>query len=578
MFKISIFPIKSNESLDLVLNIERIFQNFYDNNRVNNNDVQIKIYNRFVQEVTQLDFMDACLNDDIVIVDVTREGINNEVNNFDIINELPKSLEHVWIISRNYLPINLYGIDNGGYPSYKKGRMSNEEIEEWIKFKCAQLDFHFPRSENEKGSTGFHIASDKTKKKYYRTKNEQINIFISYRTKYENRSEDFLKKGYMFTVSELVKNLNKGVYHNGANKTAKYLDDGNLVYSSELNTKQRAWQLLAIIDREYISHCDEFWIYGSDDYLNSWWTLGELIIYSYLNYRNIDNRGKNTPRKIMFYNPLTNQVHEISPLKMDENIAERICRIISNCAPGVMGIDSVMIQRIMRDILYGDREKHDKAMCLYMEKQLTLILPAMLLSKGLDEKSIRSMLSDEDTIKYMTQLMEQVFEDAKGQISKGIIPEELKQISKQMLEVQSDMLGFDVRETVTEEEIITRGWSKEYLEDECFSEDFWETVMYNDTYTSKEESSSIDDINTLENQISKIDIKQILEHLSFKCPHHCAIGNISDLVNQKINKTPDGKRIRSKAPRYFFMPSRGGMIDMSPTHNNLYELPIFIAE
>lgn len=82
--------------------------------------------------------------------------------------------------------------------------MSNEEIEEWIKYKCAQLDFHFPRPENEKGITGFHIASDKAKEKYYRTKNEQINIFISYRTKYENRSEDFLKKSYMFTVSELV--------------------------------------------------------------------------------------------------------------------------------------------------------------------------------------------------------------------------------------------------------------------------------------------------------------------------------------------------------------------------------------
>lgn len=378
----------------------------------------------------------------------------------------------------------------------------------------------------------------------------------------------------MFTVSELVENLNKGVYHNGANKTAKYLDDGNLVYSSELNTKQRAWQLLAIIDREYISHCDEFWIYGSDDYLDSWWTLGELIIYSYLNYRNIDNRGKNTPRKIMFYNPLTNQAHEIAPLKMNENIAERICRIMSNCAPGVMGIDSVMMQRMMRDILYGDKESHDKAMCLFMEKQLTSMIPAMLLSRGLDEKSIRSILSDEDTIKSVTQLMEQAFEDAKEQISKGIIPEELKQISKQMLKVQSDMLGFDVRETVTEEEIITRGWSKEYLEDECFSEDFWETVMYNDTQTSKEVSSSIDDTNTLENQILKIDIKQILDHLSFKCPHHCAIGNISDLENQKINKTPDGKQVRSKSPRFFFMPSRGGMVDLSPTHNNLYKLPI----
>ena len=243
-----------------------------------------------------------------------------------------------------------------------------------------------------------------------------------------------------------------------------------------------------------------------------------------------------------------------------------------------MGIDSVMIQRMMRDILYGDKEKHDKAMCLYMEKQLTSILPAMLLSKGLDEKSIRLMLSDEDTIKYMTQLMEQAFEDAKEQISNGIIPEVLKQIGKQMLEVQSDMLGFDVREIVSEEEVIAREWSKEYLEDECFSEDFWEIVMYNDTRISPKEGSSIDDINTLEGQILKIDIRQMLEHLSFKYPHHCAIGNISDLVNQKIDKTPDGKQIRSRAPRFFFMPSRGGMIDMSPTHNNLYELPIFIAE
>lgn len=564
--------------MDLVQNVERILRDSHCNNGTHGHDIQIKIYNRFTQMVTQQEFMDACLNDDLVIVDVTREGVNNEVNNFDIINELPKSLEHVWIVSRNYLPINIYGIDDGGYPSYKKGKMSNKEIEAWIRFKCSQLDFNHPRLEKEKGLNGFHIASDKAKEKYYRTKNDQINVFISYRTKYENRSDDFLKKGFMFTVRELVENLNNGVYHNGISKTAKYLDDGNLVYSAELNTKQRAWQLLSIIDREYISHCDEFWIYGSDDYLDSWWTIGELIIYSYLNYRKIDNRGKSTPRKIMFYNPLTNQAHEISPLKIDENIADRICRIISNCAPGVMGIDSVMIQRMMRDILYGDKEKHDKALSLFMEKQLTSILPTILASKGLDEDTIHSMLSDKDTINNVTRLMEQQFEEAKGQISKGIIPEELKQIGRQMLEIQNDMLGFDVRETVTEDDIITRGWSKDYLEDECVSEDFWETVMYNDTQIPKDDSPSIDNINALEDRILKVDIKQILEHLSFKYPHHCEIGNISDLVNHKINKTPDGKRVISKAPRFFFIPSRGGVVDMSPSHNNLYKLPIFIAE
>lgn len=50
MFKISIFPIKNNESLDLVLNIERILQNIYSSNGVKGNDVQIRIYNRFVQK------------------------------------------------------------------------------------------------------------------------------------------------------------------------------------------------------------------------------------------------------------------------------------------------------------------------------------------------------------------------------------------------------------------------------------------------------------------------------------------------------------------------------------------------
>lgn len=577
MFQVSIFPIKTQQSVDLALNIGRIIHCYVNTQGISRSDVHVKIFNRFTQDITQQIFTEACLNDDIVILDATRDGVNNEVNNFDIVNELPKSLEHIWIISRNYLPINFYGIDNGGYPSYKKGIMSNDEIEGWIKGKCEVIDFNLPRSKAEKGIKGYHIASDRAKEAYFKTKNEETNIFISYRTKYENRSIELIQNGYQLSVKELVENINKGLYHNGVYKTAKYLDDGNLVFSSELNTKQRAWQLLSIIDREYISHCDEFWIYGSDDYMDSWWTLGELIIYSYLIYRNIDNRGKEMPRKLIFYNPRTDKLKEIPPLKLNDEIAERICRIIANCAPAVMGIESVMIQRMMRDILYGDKEAHDKALDIYMQKELSSVIPALLFEKGMDENNIQSLLSDEGIINEFTRLIDEAFDNIRDQIIHGQVPDELRLITKQMLGIHSDMLGFDVQQIVTNDEIINRGWSREYLEDECFSEDFWEVVMYNDSCVSELKSSSTEFVD-IETQIIDLTPKQIFEHISFALPHHCEVGTISEIGNHKIKSTPDGVEIKQMASRFFFMPSRGGIIDLSPTHNNLYEVPIYVAE
>ena len=61
-------------------------------------------------------FMAACLECDWVIVDLTRE--HNGINNFDIIGELPKHFSGVSIVSRNYLPVNMYDVDGRGYPSY----------------------------------------------------------------------------------------------------------------------------------------------------------------------------------------------------------------------------------------------------------------------------------------------------------------------------------------------------------------------------------------------------------------------------------------------------------------------------
>ena len=74
-----------------------------------------------------------------------------------------------------------------------------------------------------------------------------------------------MRKFSKYSVSELAKRIEEGCY--GLPRTVKYLDNGSLVYNTELLTQWKAWQLLCIIDKEYIAYCDEMWIYASDDYL-----------------------------------------------------------------------------------------------------------------------------------------------------------------------------------------------------------------------------------------------------------------------------------------------------------------------
>lgn len=561
---VSIFPTKTGESLDLARNIEKKILSKFDRNEVN-----IKIFNRYEQNVTQMDFINACSNNDLVIVDVTRCGTDNEVNNYDIVNEMAKNLEHVWIISRNYLPINFYGFDEGGYPSYQNMDLDNYDIEKWIEKKLAQKD-KITRSSNEKGYKNYYVAANKAIEQYNKKRREQVNVFISHRTKYEKRDPSFIKKGFKFTVEELVENIKNGVYHNGTSKTAQYLDDGSLVYSTELNTKLRAWQLLSIIEDKYIYHCDEFWIYGSDDYLDSWWTLGEMIMYSYICYK-LGQKDKSVQKKIMFYNPLTDEVHEISPLKIDDDIAKKICRLVVNCEPSKMGPESVQEIRKRRDILYGDKKSHDEALLYYVEMLIPLIT-AMHVEQGKSEQEIQLLLSDPNHIALLTENLKQKFDELKNLISGGEVPEGLKQ----SLHGFMNMMRINHHENLDEEEIIKTGWSRDFLEDEVFSEDFSETVIYN-THQGKMKDLEVklEDIISIENQIKSIDKKRIWDCITFKYPAHCIIGNIADLEQGKIKKTPDGKDIIRRNPRYFFIPSIGGVVNTSSTENNLSELSIF---
>lgn len=66
---------------------------------------------------------------------------------------------------------------------------------------------------------------------------------------------------------------------------------------------QRRWQVLRLIWR-WIASVSEFWVYDTDDYLDSWWTRGELILLSLV-------KAERRP-VLKVYDPATNTFGEPS--------------------------------------------------------------------------------------------------------------------------------------------------------------------------------------------------------------------------------------------------------------------------
>lgn len=340
MCTISIFPTSSSEGIELANRIS----DFLKSKEFNNG--QVKIFYREENKRKNPDekdkeylnaakaFLTACLSDDLVIFDATRE--DDGTNNFDIANEYSKSLEHFIIVSRNYLPINFYSIRNGGYPDYLISKINNNYILEWLKKEISKIEL--PRK-TKKGYINYFSLMNAYSKKNKR----KMNVFVSFRTKYQSKNNKEFPIGYKFSVEELSKRIENGYYHSGENKTVNFLENGNLVYDTELLTEQRRWQLVNTIDNDYIMTCDELWIYGSEDYLNSWWTRAELVVFSYwyFLYPNLQIK-----RKLCFYDPVKDKVYDIPKEKilfLNEVYLNKMTRLYSNCNPNTMGYEALKI-------------------------------------------------------------------------------------------------------------------------------------------------------------------------------------------------------------------------------------------
>lgn len=568
LYTISIFPLPTEKGIGLLKGIlDTFFHNALGHSYEEEHcvcyvdikkSIKIKVYDQSKYAVTVNDCILSCYKDDLVIFDASIEGDNHEINNYRLANALQSPLEHVLVVSRTYLPLNIYTYKTGGFPSYKQQSLSNESILKWLESELSRIDFHILRDRSTKGIKNVVNYLKASKAEHDSIRATETSVFISFRTKYAQLEEN---SEYKYSVSELARRIETGCY--GEPRTVKYLDNGSLVFNTELLTQWKAWQLLCIIDKEYISYCDEMWIYASDDYLNSWWTMGEQILFSYLVYQKIDKRPSPcAPKKLMAYYPKEDRVEEIKPVPINDSIAKSICRILIDCHPQDLNLHFKLSHIAMRQIVFGNERQFQNGL-LEQGKFVLKIMVRELYKAGMSQEEVQERINQLCESEELWSDLNNKFVDFRNNFHNNKLTEEqiepfLKAVN--LMQETTEKLG----EVIDMPDFMER--YVEMLSDKFLSEEFWEQVVYNDSLDGNGHISNLHRILTED---------RIMKHLSMDFPGHKVVSNIFDIKEGDI---VNGKKVVKKPSRYIYMPLLPNEIDPSPTNNSLYEMPVYILE
>jgi hypothetical protein len=314
---VSFFQVSNPQGEELV----HLFRNMVARNGF---DLDIRLYPS--NNSSAIEFVGAYTQHDIIVVDASIE----DASNYGITQKT--FLDKVLVVSRTYLPLNYYGVREGGVPYYPESK-TNRSIVEWIQVQMQQMLPRIqPRDQGFWSKFGrvantFLVdmgeASQRKRQKFM----QEGQIFISYRSRYYQD----------------VKRIASQVQRDG--KTVFFLPPGKLVYEDELLTRMQHWLLSGLID-ERVTAAEEIWIYNTADYLSSWWTQAEIVTLVYNLYQN-----KHVPR-VRIFNPNSKSISDAPEdyiPQMNQTQWNRMERLYAQTNPDVMGPEAVGIFAETRD-------------------------------------------------------------------------------------------------------------------------------------------------------------------------------------------------------------------------------------
>lgn len=295
-----------------------------------------------VSECSQIDFMLDIHRSMAVIVDATIPKDLSESTIYPILTAHVNILNHIILFSRNtdeegneILPLNIV-------PQRKR---TNKDVDLllWIKEQLSDIishDGYYRRLEVETLDDLLRHQSDMEKMMVASLdipKNKAVDkksVMISYRNKYANE----------------VKCLKEKKEKEG-NIEVKALPPGSLCGDYEAHTPMRRWMLVGLLE-DHIRTVDEVWVYLTDDYTDSWWTLAEMVMTANLNFE------RKNEKKILVrvYDPNKedflpeNEIPSFLIPQITEEHHKKLARYLSNTRPDTMGPEMLQQVRQMKQL------------------------------------------------------------------------------------------------------------------------------------------------------------------------------------------------------------------------------------
>lgn len=243
------------------------------------------------KESNQFDFMQAVYRDTATIVDATIPDDLTLSTVYPLLTAHVNILDHILVFSEKQyedgtqiLPLNicpqrsmswydkeLLGLDFLGWLGKQLEDLRDHQYYERIEIESVEnlIDYKYPMERIMSDSLELHKPKKGFKKR----------VMMSYRNAYSHEVEIWRRN-----------EENKGDIE------VKILPPGSLCDDYEVLTPMRKWMIAGIIEN-HIRSVDEVWVYYTDDYANSWWTLVDVMMVAYINH----DRAEEDKVKIKVY-------------------------------------------------------------------------------------------------------------------------------------------------------------------------------------------------------------------------------------------------------------------------------------
>jgi len=299
--------------------------------------------------------MRAQLCDAVAVYDLTTDG--TIVGAYRALSALYTFFDHVLLVSRTPLPLNLLPARAGGAPPYPypakqlpdgspvrfpqfslSGAPSDEWIGDgnhslltWLQHQLRDLianptaprlprepsfDPLWPYSDDVRG-----IVADLGSPVAWRRESED-SVFLSYRgARYE-------------AALQLASRAESEGIAGAGRKHIRVVSPSEFAMERELMSAGRRWMVISYL-RMLIFNAPEFWIYQTEDYLGSWWTLAELVLAGVAVSKG--EEGLLQPPRLRVYDPSADQVHADDGMlvRMGKRVRTRVEYLSGLARPGV---------------------------------------------------------------------------------------------------------------------------------------------------------------------------------------------------------------------------------------------------